>query len=332
MSLQSASSALTPDPALVERFRFDLARLCDPVRDRVLLAVSGGADSMALLLLGHATLGERCVAATVDHGLRAQSRAEARLVATACRARGVEHAILTDTIPERVGRTTNLSARARAMRYRLLEGHAALVGARYVATAHHADDQLETVVMRLNRGAGVSGLAGIRERGGPIIRPVLRWRRAELAALVSACGVAAVEDPTNRDDRFDRARLRKVLAGADWLDAERAGASARALADADAALDWMTDRLAKQFCSPRDDGVALWPGNIPFEFKRRLVHHCLARLDPALEVSGPALVRLVEALEANKGSTLGGVVARIGRNEQGGIIWVFRPAPPRRVT
>lgn len=298
----------------------------------MLLAVSGGADSMALLLLGHAAMGDRCSAATVDHGLRAQSRAEARMVADVCEARGVQHTALTDTLPERVGRTANLSARARAMRYRLLEAHATLIGARFVATAHHADDQLETMVMRLNRGAGVSGLAGIRERGGPIIRPLLRWRRAELGALVSACGIHAVDDPTNRDDRFDRARLRKILAGADWLDAERAGASARALADADAALEWMTNRLAKQFCSPRDDGVALWPGDIPFEFKRRLVHHCLAQIDPGLEASGPALVRLVEALEAGKGSTLGGVVARIGRNEQGGIIWVFRPAPPRRST
>ncbi len=326
----SASDALTPDPALVERFRGDLARLCDVACDRVLVAVSGGADSTALLLLGQAVLGERCVAATVDHGLRPDSAAEARVAAAVCAERGIEHATLTDALPERVGKTANVSARARALRYRLLEAHARKVGARFVATAHHADDQLETVVMRLNRGSGVSGLAAIRERGGPIIRPLLQWRHSELAALVGACGITAVNDPSNRDDRFDRARLRKALAGADWLDPRAVGVSAQALGDADAALEWITAHLEKHFCLLKDDVVEYWPGTIPFEISRRIVHRCLRRVDPELDVSGPALARMVAGLLAGKASTLGGVVARLRRNEQGGIVWTFRPAPPRR--
>src|SRR3546814_89144 len=97
-------------------------------------------------------------------------------------------------MPPRVKRTANLSARARALRYRLLEDHARAIEATRIATAHHADDQLETLIMRLNRGSGVAGLAGIRPTGGMTIRPLLGWRRAELAALVTRCGITAIED------------------------------------------------------------------------------------------------------------------------------------------
>src|SRR3546814_17337493 len=91
--------------------------------------------------------------------------------------------------------------------------------------------------MRLSGGEGVAGLAGSRPTGGMTIRPLLGWRRAELAALVTRCGITAIEDPSNLDDRFDRARLRKVLAEAGWLDADQLRRSAAPPADAEATLD-----------------------------------------------------------------------------------------------
>ncbi len=296
----------------------------------MLVAVSGGADSMALLLLGHTALGERCVAATVDHGLRPDSAAEARLVAAVCAQRGISHAILTDALPERVGKTANLSARARALRYRLLEAHAREVGARFVATAHHADDQLETVVMRLNRGSGVSGLAAIRERGGPIIRPLLQWRHSELAALVAACGITAVNDPSNRDDRFDRARLRKALAGADWLDPLAVGVSAAALGDAEEALEWSVRKLSERFCRFHDRFATFCPLDLPFELRRRLVRRCITHMDPTLDIGGPALVRTVRALECGARAQLGGVDCVVDALSGGEVVWIFTRAPPRR--
>src|SRR3546814_14686287 len=109
-------------------------------------------------------------------------------------------------MPPRVKRTANLSARARALRYRLLEDHARAIEATRIATAHHADDQLETLIMRLNRGSGVAGLAGLRPTGGMTIRPLLGWRRAARAALTTRCGLTAIEDPSHLADRSAPAR------------------------------------------------------------------------------------------------------------------------------
>ena len=110
----SASRALIPSALLVERFRADLGRLIDVSRDVLLVAVSGGADSLALLLLAQAVLGERCHAATVDHRLRPGSAAEAAMVAKLCAERGIGHRILTGDLPERVARTANHSNPAAA--------------------------------------------------------------------------------------------------------------------------------------------------------------------------------------------------------------------------
>ena len=336
MTRPGASSALTPDAALVARFRDDLAALCDPETETLLLAVSGGADSTALLLLARAALGTRCRAATVDHGIRAEAAAEAAAVARLCAKLGVEHATLAAPLPKRVRRTANLSARARALRYRLLEEHARKVGARRIATAHHADDQLETLVMRLNRGAGIAGLAGIRPKGGSLIRPLLGWRRAELAALVARAGLTAIEDPSNVDDRFDRARLRKVLAGAGWLDAEQWGRSAVALGDAETALDWTARLLAERYCMFDDDGATLFVEDQPIELLRRLVLLCLARVDPAIDPRGSQVMRLVAAITAKRQggrdfrATLGGVLIESHFHRETGLKFDFTRAPPRR--
>ncbi|MES2754290.1 MAG: tRNA lysidine(34) synthetase TilS [Pseudomonadota bacterium] len=321
----SATTAL--DPAPVARFRRDLAELIDLERDAVLVALSGGPDSVALLLLTHAVLGERCRAATVDHGLRAASADEARAAAALCARFGIAHIALTAPLPARVGRTANLSARARALRYRLLGEHA---GDAWIATGHHSDDQLETLIMRLNRGAGVGGLAGIRHRSGRTIRPLLGWRHSELAALVASVGIRPADDPSNRDDRFDRARLRKVLAGADWLDRARIGTSVAALAQADEALHWAAAGLAEARITEDDAGIALDPAGLPEELVRRLVVQCLGRVLPDVEVRGPAVAALTAALHRGEAGELAGVkaVARGGTRPR----FVFTLAPPRRGT
>lgn len=315
-----------PDPAALARFAGDLSALCDPARDHVLVGVSGGPDSVALLLLAHALLGERCVAATVDHGLRAEAADEAAWVADLCAARAIDHATLRGTVPERAGNTANLSARARALRYDLLKAHADAIGATHIATAHHADDQVETLIMRLNRGSGVSGLAGVRAKSGRVIRPLLGWRRAELAAIVAAAGIDPINDPSNVDDRYDRARVRKALAGVDWLDPLGVAASAAALADAEQAIDWMVDRLKAERITQRGEDLFLDARDLPFELLRRLVEVCVRHFDPDAEIRGSALVRMVKALESGDAATIGGVIAASLARKG----WRFRKAPPRR--
>jgi tRNA(Ile)-lysidine synthase len=332
----AASKPLTPDAALVARFRDDLAALCDAGRETVLVAVSGGADSIALLLLTHAALGDRCRAATVDHGIRPEAASEAEAVSRLCTALGIEHATLSAPMPKRVRRTANLSARARALRYTLLEAHAREVGAERIATAHHADDQLETLVMRLNRGAGIAGLAGIRPKGGAIIRPLLGWRRAELAALVARAGITAIDDPSNIDDRYDRARLRKVLADAGWLDADAWRRSAAALGDAEAALDWAARQAAERACVLDDAGATLTLEDEPVELVRRLALLCLTHVDPAPDPRGPQVMRLVaQIMAAHRLGTdlrvmLGDVLIQSHFYPMVGAKFGFTRSPPRR--
>jgi tRNA(Ile)-lysidine synthase len=315
------------DSATLDRFADDLSALCDPARDRVLVAVSGGPDSLALLLLTHALLGERCVAATVDHGLRPEAADEAAWVADLCTARGIDHTVLRGDLPERTGHTANLSARARALRYELLQAHADAVGATHIATAHHADDQVETLIMRLNRGAGVGGLAGVRAKSGRVIRPLLGWRRTELGAIVAAAGIDPVEDPSNVSDRFDRARLRKQLTGIDWIDSARVAASATALADAEEAIGWMVRQLGTDRIAANGDSLLLDPSDLPFELVRRLVEQCVRQIDPTAEIRGSALVRMVKALESGETAMLGDVAA-VALSP---AAWRFREAPPRRL-
>ena len=327
---QNASDALRPGAQAVARFRGDLVRLIDVDRDVVLVAVSGGGDSLALLLLAHEVLGKRCHAATVDHGLRPGSAAEAATVARLCRERGIAHHILTGDLPPRVRGSANLSARARLLRYRLLEAHAPEVGATWLATAHHGDDQLETLLMRLNRGAGVAGLSAIRRRGGRLIRPLLGWRRAELATLVADCGIVAVDDPTNIDDRFDRARLRKVIADVDWLDVERIGVSVAALGDAEDALGWATRRAMADRAMLEQGSAAMDPLGIPDEIVRRMVLACLNHVDAAADPTGPGLLRLIESLRRGERATIGTVLADVRGVGGAASRWHFAAAPPRR--
>src|SRR5205085_9223703 len=135
--------------------------------------------------------------------LRQGSGEEAAAVADLCERLDIPHSTLTATWGD--APTTGIQARARAMRYRLLGDWAKARKLMAVATAHHADDQAETLLMRLARGAGLGGLAGVRPSteicGLKLVRPLLHWRRAELAEIVEAAGIEPADDPSNRDPR-----------------------------------------------------------------------------------------------------------------------------------
>jgi tRNA(Ile)-lysidine synthase len=288
------------------------------------VAVSGGPDSLALLLLTHAARPGRVAAATVDHGLRAESADEAAMVATTCAVLGVPHATLKVEVAE-----GNLQAEARAVRYKALAGWMEAEGLLVLLTAHHADDQAETLLLRLNRGSGVAGLAGVRARGQvpgtrlPLLRPLLGWRRAELAEVVAAAGLQAVQDPSNTDDRFDRARIRKAIDGADWLDVPALARSAANLADADAALDWAAAREWKECVAKAPMGLTYRP-QAPRAVALRVIARIVRELDGS-EARGSALARGFDALLEGQTVSLAGLVARA---TSGG--WVFTKAPKRR--
>lgn len=289
------------------------------------LAVSGGPDSLALLLLAAAALPGRVHAATVDHGLRPASAAEAAFVGEVCAGLGVSHAMLAVAVAP-----GNVQSEARAARYAALAGWAGAVGAGALATAHHADDQAETLLARLNRASGVAGLAGVRVRGRvpgaelPLLRPLLDWRRAELAAVVAGAGLTAVDDPSNGDDRFDRVRLRKAMAGADWLDVAAIARSAQHLAEADAALDWATAREWREGVTPGALGSYVYRPQAPRAIALRVIALLVTRLGGE-EPRGSAVARLFDTLVAGQPASLGDLVARPGPDG-----WAFAPAPPRR--
>lgn len=307
-----------PEQALA-RFRADLLK-CGGAADQTFgICFSGGADSLALLLLARAAL-LKIKAATVDHRLRAESAAEAQHVAAVCAQLGVAHEIIALGRPD----SGNLSDWARNARYAALRDWAAREGVDLLMTAHHADDQLETVLMRLNRGSGVAGLAGVRARQADLCRPLLGWRKAELIAIVNDSGIGAVDDPTNYDQAYDRARLRKNLARIDWLDPKAAAVSAAALAEANDALDWAVQDLLDKHLSGDDAEVILALPPIPRELARRVVAACILKLNPVAKPRGDALDRLLATLQHGKIATLADVKC------SGGASWRFTRAAPRR--
>jgi tRNA(Ile)-lysidine synthase len=308
-------------PERTARFRADLAALAAPAAFGV--AVSGGPDSLALLLLAEAAFPGQVEAATVDHRLRPESAAEAAFVRDLCTDRGIAHATLVG--PAVAG---NVQAGARALRYRLLGAWARERGLAFVLTAHHRDDQAETLLMRLQRGAGLAGLAGIRPRaeieGLNVLRPLLGWGRAELAEIVAAAGLVPVEDPSNSDARYDRARLRAHLAETDWLEAPALARSAAALAEAEEGIEWIVEQLIAERTESAGNGLTFDAAGLPAELRRRVLIRLLALLVPADPPRGPAVQHLLAMLEAGEVATLAGVRC------EGGPVWRLAPAAPRR--
>lgn len=308
---------------LIARFAGDLARIW-PEGDRLGLAVSGGPDSLALLLLAEAVLPGKVEVATVDHGLRPESTSEAAMVAELCAGHGIPYSILT----VKVG-AGNLQDRARAARYAALGEWMKARELPALATAHHADDQAETLLMRLNRGSGLAGLAGVRPRMNVpgsemvLLRPLLGWRRAELAEIVEAAGLAPAQDPSNEDERFDRARIRKALRAASWLDVPAISASAAFLGEAEGVLQWAALREWSERVAVGEGEIRYRP-LAPQAIRLRIVQRAIGMLggDPR----GSSVARLMARLVKGKDSTLAGVVARIEGEE-----WIFRREPPRRI-
>jgi tRNA(Ile)-lysidine synthase len=327
---------LSPPVELTRRFRSSLHALVgeDPASTAVVgLAVSGGPDSVAMLLLAAAALPGRVLAATVDHRLRPKSAGDATLVAALCRELAVPHTILP---LEWNAPAANRQALAREARYARLGEWAAAQGAAFVATGHQLDDQAETLLMRLNRGAGVGGLAGVRERrllarhGDPVvelIRPLLSWRRAELRGVVEGCGVALVDDPSNADPAHDRTAARAFLeASPHWPDRTRVAASARYLGEAERALDWAAAQLLATRQQEVDGAATLDVTGVPRELRRRLLRDLIRGAGEGSDAPrGAVLARALEELACGRVAMLGGVVIR-----PTGERWRFEPAPPRR--
>ena len=326
-------SASEPFALEAERFHHDLIRaLGHEPRGAVLFAVSGGPDSMAMLTLAAATFGARVRAATVDHRLRPAAADEAAMVADHCAAIGVPHATLVPA--ERIA-GASIQAAARHVRYRLLAGHAAAIGAEAVATAHHVDDQAETFLMRAARGSGIAGLAGVRPRatidGAIVLRPLLEWRRAELRAIVRRAEVPFVDDPSNHDPAHDRTRFRRLLDANEWLGPPQLARSAAALAEADgdvrAIVAWLWDSRV----TTGGGGVRIAVDDLPRELTRRLARRAIGTVIADSGIAAPKwsesanIEALLDALAAGRRATQAGVLVTPQGNE-----WRFRPAPARR--
>lgn len=288
--------------------------------ENLVLAVSGGPDSTALLLLAARwraglRVGPALLAITVDHGLRPESGREAAAVKRLAGRLGIAHRTMhwRGDKPK-----TRLQEAARNARYRLLAQAALASGAKSILTAHTLDDQAETVLFRLARGSGVAGLAGMaREtslgaivdgmtagRAGEIVllRPFLGIPKARLIATLQAAGEGFADDPSNRDPRFARPRLRRALAmlAAEGLDAGRLALLARRARRADEAIEWAAAAAARRLLRDRGDGsevavdaVAL--RDLPIEIALRLLRSAIARVGD----EGPVELGKLEALMAS---------------------------------
>ncbi|MGB3473094.1 MAG: tRNA lysidine(34) synthetase TilS, partial [Erythrobacter sp.] len=212
-----------------------------------------------------------------------------------------------------------------------------------LATAHHADDQAETLMMRLARGSGLSGLAGVRaahpfdpEDGGEpfaLLRPLLGWRKSELEQVVETCGVSPVRDPSNQELRFDRVRMREHLAQHDWLDTQALATSAGHLAEAWRAIEWYAQIDWEEMVAREEAGGFRYNANVPRVIQIETVSRIVRELG-GMVTRGDA-GRAADRLWRGENASLGGVlavptvehVAKVGVELR---VWRFTPEPPRR--
>lgn len=339
------AAELIPDADQLARFRRDLEAITgeapSPAR-KLGLAVSGGPDSVALLLLARAAYPDAIAAATVDHRLRAGSTEEAAWVHDLCARLGVPHDVLAP--PENFVIHGNLQEQARGIRYNLLHfwaGSGTAAGLRpwrtqWIATAHQRNDVAEGFLMRARRGAGVGGLAAMPAKramilpNGPLlIRPLLHWPRDALAGIVADAGIEAIQDPSNVHPRFDRSRVRQLLIDSADLPSDRLAMAAHNLRHAEDALAWATDReWGARSEIEASQTVWLDAADLPYEIRRRLTLQAIdyVRFEFARKGlwRGAGVDRLIAALDAGKAATLAGVAVRPGQR------WRFTLAPPRR--
>ena len=253
------------------------------------VAVSGGGDSMALLLaLYHyvqkSALSIKIIALTVDHKLRPDAALEAMQVGEWCQNLGIEHHILAwefDEMP-----TSAIQEKARNARYQLMGGFCLSQQVKRLFVAHNLEDNAETFLMRLKRGAGLKGLRGIathmqRDVGRQqieIIRPLLSVSRADLRAYLRAHDQAWFDDASNQNEMFERVKIRNFLSENMWLDSAHVAQSAKRLARADDALEFYVEDFWQNKIEFLQFGIAHIKqadfADLPTELKLRL----LARL------------------------------------------------------
>lgn len=292
--------------------REDLASRFAPLeRARgVLLAVSGGPDLVALMRLvqmwtRQAAVDLSLTVATVDHGLRPELRQEAEQVALWADALCLPHRIL---VWQGDKPKTRIQERAREARYELLCACAAEIGADYLVTAHHADDQAETILFRLLRGSGFAGLAGMprmAQRGGlTFLRPLLDCPKSALIAVCEAQDQPYFRDPSNENPAFARAQLRRLLPllAEEGLDREALLRLGRRAARVDLALDATVEKLRARLPATRDEDSFSAPiGALaaePAEILGRLIEAEIQRVASARPVRLDRLESLTASLQA----------------------------------
>lgn len=294
------------------------------------IAVSGGADSLALCLLADRWArgqGGTVTALTVNHGLRAEAAEEAVQVGRWLVGYGIPHRILTVTAPAPQG---DLQHWARRHRYALLQDWCAAHGILHLLLAHHQEDQAETLLLRLARGSGVSGLSAMaavtHTPDCRILRPLLPFSKARLVATLRSCGQGWVCDPSNDSVAYARVRMRKLLPvlSGEGLTPGRLAETARTLARSREGLDALAVRLLAETVSLFPSGVACitaparWRDQ-PEEVSLRALSGLLACVGG--QVYPPRAERLERALSCwGQDMTLGGcrIVA------ERGCLWIWR--------
>ena len=310
----------------------------------LVLAVSGGPDSIALMWLAarwrrSLKRGPRLIAVTVDHGLRPEAAREARDVKRLAQSLELEHCTLRW---RGVKPKTGVPAAAREARYRLLAQMARQGGATHIATAHTRDDQAETLLMRMLRGSGITGLAAMareRERDGVLlVRPLLEISKAQLIATLEKARIAFADDPTNRDKNFTRPRLRVLMPqlAAEGGDAKNLARLATRLARANAAVEILADG-AERYLALKGAGAdhgfdALAFAALPEEVRLRLLRRAIDRSGH----EGSAELGKVEALLAVLDRAIAERQPRLKQTLAGAAVSLTRgririeAAPPRR--
>jgi tRNA(Ile)-lysidine synthase len=318
----------------------------------LIVAVSGGPDSVALMVLlarWRKTLKvkPKLIAVTVDHGLRKEAKREAAAAGKLARKLGLTHRILkwSGKKPK-----TGLQQAARLARYRLLADAAGKAKATLILAAHTLDDQAETVVIRMSRGSGLTGLGamarlarvpGDRDSKIRLGRPLLGIAKSRLIATLKAANIPFADDPSNRDPRFTRARLRGLMPqlAEEGLDARRLALLASRLKRADAAIETAVDRAAAEVStdSAKPGQILLETpdyARLPSEIALRLLGRAVAELG----CEGPVELGKLEALKAALDGAQKVGNTRFRRTLAGAVVTLtadtiaVERAPPRRQT
>ena len=304
----------------------------------ILVGLSGGPDSVAALALlsqwpGHPPL----FAATFDHGFRAESRTEAQQCAGLCAQLNIPHATLNWQGDKP---STRIQEEARDARYAALIAHAKEIGADHLVTAHHADDQMETILFRLMRGSSIGGLAGMRAQltrdDITHTRPFLGWRKSELVAVCEAQGLNYIYDPSNEDPRFARTQMRRLTGELEeaGLSPETFARLATRAARAEAALAEGTEHLKTEVILRQTDETtelnAKRLKNAPEELVLRLLLAEIGRIGqmPRLEQAEALAADLSAAWTVGRPlrATLGGTLINLKSDS---VLVISREAPRR---